>query len=205
MDVTIRIKFFMDYVCEWCFLGYEILKKLRGKYDFDLEMYPLEIHPDTPAYGIPMDQHISDKKKWIDQLNQLGNPYGVYLADKDIFSNTRNALLVGQYAKTLGIQTKFTDVLWTMYMMEGHNISRREMVEQAALKAGFSFEQVQDAFLDPIYYAALLRNQQYQLAFGTDQVPAFVVNEKYIMVGAQSLDTWEELFQKLKNEMGNLI
>ena len=79
------------------------------------------------------------------------------------------------------------------------------MVEWAALKAGFSFEQVQDAFLDPIYYAALLRNQQYQLAFGTDQVPAFVVNEKYIMVGAQSLDTWEELFQKLKNEMGNLI
>ena len=56
------------------------------------------------------------------------------------------------------------------------------------------------AFEDPIYYAALERNQQYQHSFGTDQVPAFVINEKYIMIGAQSKDTWEQLFQKIKEE-----
>lgn len=205
MDATIRIKFFMDYICEWCFLGYEILKKLNGKYEFNLEMYPLEIHPDTPIDGMPMSRHISDKKKWTAQLNQLGNPYGIHLADKDIFSNTRNALIVGQYAKTIGRQKEFTDVLWAMYMEEGHNISSQEMVKHVALEAGLSLAQVQEAFTDPIYQAALLRNQQYQQAFGTDQVPAFVINEKYIMIGAQSLDTWEELFQKIKSEMGNLM
>lgn len=90
-------------------------------------------------------------------------------------------------------------------MEEGHNISSQEMVKHVALEAGLSLAQVQEAFTDPIYQAALLRNQQYQQAFGTDQVPAFVINEKYIMIGAQSLDTWEELFQKIKSEMGNLM
>lgn len=85
-------------------------------------------------------------------------------------------------------------------MVEGDNISGRRAVEKIAREAGFTLEQMKEAFTDPIYGCALERNQQYQQAFGTDQVPAFVVNEKYIMIGAQSLGTWEELFKKLEKE-----
>lgn len=200
MQTTISIKFFMDYICEWCFLGYGILKKLRGKYDFDLEIYPLEIHPDTPPDGMPMSWHVHNKKRWVDQLNQLGERYGIHLKNKEIFANTRNALIAGQYAKTVGKAEEYTEALWKAYMEEGKNISGKKAVEEIACGIGIMPGQLQEAYTDSVYGCALARNQQYQQAFGTDQVPAFVVNEKYIMIGAQSADTWEKLFQKLKEE-----
>ena len=198
--MQIRIKFFMDYVCEWCYLGYGILKDLRKAYDFDLELYPIEIHPDIPENGMPMIWHVHNKKKWTDQLNQLGEPYGIHFINKETFSNTKNALILGQYAKTTGKMSDYTDCLWDSYMVKGMNISDKTAIYSIGHNAGFGDEQMNTAFEDPIYYAALERNQQYQHSFGTDQVPAFVINEKYIMIGAQSKDTWEQLFQKIKEE-----
>ena len=196
----IRIKFFMDFICEWCFLGYGILKQLQKEYDFDLELYPLEIHPDTREDGIPMVWHIHNKKHWVNQLNKLGEPYGIYLLDKDIFANTHNALLVGQYAKTIGKLEEYTEALWERYMHDGVNISSREAVEEVAKSIGIGEENLAKAFEDPIYAAALERNQAYQQMHGTDQVPTFVVNDSYIMIGAQSADTWRDLFALLAKE-----
>ena len=51
---------------------------------------------------MPMSWHVHNEKRWVDQLNRLGEQYGLHLKNKEIFANTRNALIVGQYAKTVG-------------------------------------------------------------------------------------------------------
>ena len=200
MATTIRIKFFMDYICEWCCLGYRILQQLADEYDFDLELYPLEIHPDAPERGMPMDWHIDNKEEWMLRMNQLGAPYGITFKDKYYFANTHNALIMGQYAKTHNKHREYTDLLWRIYMEEGRNISDRKVIEEIAYRLGFTMAQVEEAFTSGIYEAAMYRNKQYHQSFGTDQVPCFVVNEEYIMIGAQSADTWRELFAQIEKE-----
>lgn len=203
MKPVIRIKFFMDYICEWCYLGYNILDQLHDRYDFDLELLPLEIHSDTPQNGMPMDWHVENKEIWIDKMNQLGAPYGIHLLNKDIFANTRNALIFGQFAKTRGRIEEYTKQLWKVYMEQGRNISSRDVIKEVAYRCGFTTSDFSEVFENPGPYAAALeRNMQYRALFGSDQVPTFVINEDYIMVGAQSAETWEQLFAQIAKEQG---
>jgi predicted DsbA family dithiol-disulfide isomerase len=210
----ISIKFFMDYICEYCFLGFHTLQTLKKEYDFDVEYMLLEIHPDTPKEGATMDWHMRDlgagvredgtqedvtehRAYWVSTLNQIAAPLGIVIPNKNLFANTRNALLAGQYAKQVGKGEEFTRAIWDYYMLGMHDISSREAVETVAEGVGIPRAELAAAFEDPIYRAELLANQQLQLAFGTDRVPCFVVNNEFLIVGNKPLDTWRQLFGEL--------
>lgn len=194
----IKIKFFMDYICEWCCLGRGVLLTLQDRYKFDVEYHLVEIHPDTPENGMPFERHLRHPERWIAQMNQLGAPYQISFLDKKIFANTKNALILGQYAQKLGKINIYTDLLWQAYMQEGKNISSQETVKEIGYRAGISPFQAHEAFIDPHYYASILKNQCLLQNYGTDQVPTFIVNEEYMMIGAQSATTWEKLFETLR-------
>ena len=164
----IKIKFFMDYICEWCCLGRGVLLTLQDRYKFDVEYHLVEIHPDTPENGMPFERHLRHPERWIAQMNQLGAPYQISFLDKKIFANTKNALILGQYAQKLGKINIYTDLLWQAYMQEGKNISSQETVKEIGYRAGISPFQAHEAFIDPHYYAGILKNQCLLQNYGTD-------------------------------------
>mgnify|MGYP002087251553 CR=1 FL=1 len=127
---------FLDVICEWCYLAKGILDSLRGRYDLDVTLLFMEIHPDAPEGGMPMSWHIPEPKKFFAMLNAMGAPYGVRFRDRDVFSNTRKALLAAEYAKSIGKGENFLRAIWRAYMEEGKNISEEAVIEEAAMTAG---------------------------------------------------------------------
>ena len=57
-----RVTMFLDVICEWCYLAKGILDSLRGRYDLDVTLLFMEIHPDAPEGGMPMSWHIPEPK-----------------------------------------------------------------------------------------------------------------------------------------------
>lgn len=193
----IQIKMFTDIICEWCYLARNILDTLHDSYDFKVDCLWYEIHPETPPLGIPMKQHNIRYKHFFKVLNERGAPYGLELACKEHFANTHHALLMMIYAREAGKGGSFLRSVWDAYMKQGHDISTPEQVAELALSVGISPAGIQQAFSNPHYADVLEHNYQLSLAYDTKSVPAFIVNNEYLLTGVQSHDTWEQLFDKI--------
>ncbi|MBZ0253045.1 MAG: DsbA family protein, partial [Candidatus Methylomirabilis sp.] len=52
----VRIAAFSDTICPYCYIGKRRIDQLAESFDFDIEWIPFEIHPETPAGGIPIEK-----------------------------------------------------------------------------------------------------------------------------------------------------
>ena len=51
--MALKIVMFSDYICPFCYVGFETMRRLKREFDFQLEWRGFQIHPDWPAEGIP--------------------------------------------------------------------------------------------------------------------------------------------------------
>ncbi len=54
--MALKIVMFSDYICPFCYVGFETIRRLKPEFDFQLEWRGFQIHPDWPAEGIPADK-----------------------------------------------------------------------------------------------------------------------------------------------------
>ena len=54
--MALKIVMFSDYICPFCYVGFETIRRLKSEFDFQLEWRGFQIHPDWPAEGIPADK-----------------------------------------------------------------------------------------------------------------------------------------------------
>ena len=47
--MALKIVMFSDYICPFCYVGFETIRKLKPEFDFQLEWRGFQIHPDWPA------------------------------------------------------------------------------------------------------------------------------------------------------------
>lgn len=195
-----KIIMFTDFVCEWCYLGKRILDTLKNKYEFEIEYKFMEIHPDTPPEGMPFTYHLHFPKRFFDMINKLGEPYNVHIADKEIFANTRNSLLLAEYAKDVGKLDTYINLVWDKYMLEGDNISREDILQNIVMSIGISPQNVSRALSNPRYSEELENSDMLHRRYECNGVPTFIVNGVYRLTGAQSAEKWIELFEKIQKQ-----
>lgn len=198
-----KIKMFMDYVCEFCYLSYCMLDKLKKEFDIEIDYILFEIHTETPKNGIPMKSHMPQKTRFTNNINKILQDYNKAILDKEIFSNTRNALILGVYLKEIGKIDIYNKYLWKKYMEDGENISSINDLYDISLKLGISPNKLNEILNDPIYLKVLDMNHDGSNLYGIKGVPSFIINDEYIMRGCQSENTWIELFKKIDYDRVN--
>jgi len=198
----INVIMFTDFICEWCYLGKHVLDTLKDRYTFTVDYRFMEIHPDTPVHGMPFTKHLHFPERFFNRINQLGEPYGIHICNKDIFANTHNALLLAEYARSVGKLDQYIDLVWDKLMLEGVNISEEGILQNIVMKIGMSPRDVSAALESPVYAEALDLNEDLHRQYGCNGVPSFIVNGEYRLTGAQSADTWIRLFTIIENESG---
>lgn len=195
-----KIIMFTDFVCEWCYLGKRILDTLKHRYEFEVEYKFMEIHPDTPPEGMPFTYHLHFPNRFFDMINKLGEPYGIHIANKDIFANTNKALLLAEYAKDIGKLDTYMNLIWDKYMVEGINISREDILQNIVMNIGINPRNVSKALSNPRYSEELENSSLLYKRFECNGVPTFIVNCEYRLTGAQSAEKWIELFEKIQKQ-----
>lgn len=193
----IKVVMLLDLICEWCCLAHSILSTLSDDYELDMHYLFMEIHPDAPPYGMPMEWHVEKAEEFYNLLNAIGEPYGIHFFHRDVFSNTHLALRVAEYAKTQGKGEQFLKQVWQLYMFEGKNISDPAVIAEAARKSGLPPQGMDRALIDPQTEQSLLQNAKYNDDLGFDgNVPVFIINDKYTFSGVHSAETLREIINK---------
>ncbi len=194
---TIKVKMFSDYMCAWCYLADTMLNSLRSEYDFTVEHIGFELHGATPENGEDMSLHHPGTPQTIAYINQLGAPYGLHLCDLPILANTKKALTVGEYAKSIGKGKAYVHAMWKAYLENGRNISLLPEIKSAAKAAGITPQEVENALQAPQYQESLQHNMESGLAYSLSSVPTFIINDEYKLTGAQQPDVFRKIFDEI--------
>lgn len=193
----IKIKMFSDYMCAWCYLADTILSSLKSQFNFEIEHIGFELHTGTPKYGENMNLNHPNTPQTIDYINHLGKPYGLKLCELPILANTKRALIVGEYAKTIEKSKAYVQAMWKAYMVEGKNISILSEIEKVAQTVGIECQEVKNALHSPQYAENLQRNRVNALKYNVTSVPTFIINEKYKVTGAQKAEVFKKIFEEI--------
>lgn len=123
--------------------------------------------------------------------------YGLPFNPGPLGQNSRDALIVEQYAIAQGVGLAFHDAVMKAYWQRGENIESHDVLQALALSVGLGADAVRQALENPQYVQAVDDDHAQALAYGLGGVPATVLAERYLISGAQPYAVFEETVQKL--------
>lgn len=207
----IAIDIVSDVVCPWCIIGYQGLATaaaaLSDRADIVVRWHPFELAPDTPAegqllseytrerYGATPEQSSRNRTRLVETGKALGIDFR-YSSDSRIY-NSHKAHELLTWAGERGRQTALKLALFQAYFTDQANIADDALLLDTVESVGLDRNEAAAILADRRYAAAV----DAEVAHWHDQnvtgVPAFIIDGKYMVPGAQDAETFERVLEKV--------
>jgi predicted DsbA family dithiol-disulfide isomerase len=158
-----------------------------------------EIHPETPPEGEPLAVRLPDID-WdgmYENLRRAGSQYQIMFGAVTLLANSRLAMEASEFARDHGKYDLYSEKVFQAYFTEARDIGRKDVVMEVAAAAGLDVEALQEALLERRYAQRLRESYEEGQRYNITGVPAFIINGKYKIVGAQPLEVFRDA---LKNQ-----
>ena len=212
--VPLRIDIVSDVVCPWCIIGLKQVEKaltLVGQ-DIAAETYwhPFELNPNMVPEGEDTAEHIAriygstpeQSRANRSRLSDIGNSVGFafnYGEGMRIYNtfNAHKLLTIFGSERGWRAQTALKMALFTAYFQDRRDVSDIDVLCDIAETQGMD----RDVALAWINDAALTTSVRAEMAHWIDQnitgVPAIIFDQKYMVPGAQSAETFADVINKV--------
>lgn len=190
---ALLVTVFSDYICPFCYIGDLRLDRLREHFDLKINWMLLEIHPDTPAVGMPVAALGYSDERWrlmLDNLTRLAAEEGVALRQPPFNANSHLALLLAEAAKHAGADLfyRLHRRLFEAYFAQGRNIGDERVLRELAAGCGLPSGVVEEAWSDPVHAARLQENLVAAGRYGVRATPTVFFSEQLRLDGALPYD-----------------
>ena len=130
-----------------------------------------------------------------ERFAQAGLPYDV---PAEIVPNTRLALRLTELARARGLHEPFHDRLMEAYWEQATNIGDPDELRRLAAEVGLAADDVEQTIADPdTYLDVVLDSTRQAQALGITGIPAFVLDRRLLVLGAQPFEVFERAFAQL--------
>lgn len=206
----IKVDIISDPICPWCFIGKTRLDRALERnpnHEFLIEWHPFQLNPEMPEEGMDRREYLETKFggkdgaiKVYSQIDQTAQADGLTLDFAGIkrTPNTLDAHRLIHWAGIEGKQNAVVDRLFKAYFKEGRDISEHSVLVRIASAAGLDGNAVQkllDSEADKEDIKARDANARTK---GVTGVPCFIVDNHYVVNGAQPLELWESVIQEIE-------
>jgi predicted DsbA family dithiol-disulfide isomerase len=197
---------FSDFICPFCYIGFEVTRQLKPEFNFELEWHGYEIHPEWPEDGIAPERAFASmdmetrRAAW-ERILEMASSVGLEMKSPARLCNSRNALAAGEYAKDAGRAAQFAERIFRAYFCEGADIGDPAILAALGAEAGLDPIAVAEAIKSPKYDMRLKNNAMIAHSRGVDGVPTFFLGE-YALRGAQSIDTMRKILVRAQEIFG---
>ena len=183
-------------------MGERRLARLSEEFDVHVERRFLEIHPETPAEGMPVSELGYPPERWVrmmENLNRMGEAEGIVFSDRTFTTNSHKSLLLAEAAKEEGqeIFEALNEGLFRAYFTEGRNIGDPQVLRDVAQAVGVSAGRIGQAWSDAAYEKRLARDHEAAAEIGITGIPTFIVDGRWIIEGAVPVEMLREVAQKI--------
>ena len=205
----VKIDIVSDIACPWCAIGYarleQAMQQLKDKMSFTVEWHAFELNPDPAGDGQPILQALSQKygrsveemEQTQAQMQQIAEGLGLNFSalQERHTRNTLDAHRLVKWAGEQGKQTEMKKALFEAYFGEDAVITDPEVLVSLVESIGLEGETARKVLESDQYVETVREDEAKFQRAGINSVPAFIINEQYLISGAQEPET---LVQSLK-------
>jgi predicted DsbA family dithiol-disulfide isomerase len=198
--MALKLVMFSDFICPFCYIGFETVRKLKPEFDLEVDWHGFQIHPEWPAEGMAasayrpgMDPE-ARRAIWR-RIEAMAEATGFTMKQPHVLANSRVALEAAEFAQQCGVGEAFEERVYRAYFNEGLNIGSQGVVAELAAEAGMDRNDLNLAIESNRYVERLRDNASDAHTRGVSGVPTFFVGE-YALVGAQSERDMRQILQR---------
>ena len=197
--MSIKIKIFSDYIWPFCYVGKGIVEKLETEYDLEVEWLGLEIHPETPKQGVSLSEKFSkpNLENMMHNLNSSGSLYGISFGKLDLMANSHNALEAAEFARANGKIKEYHSSLMDAYFRDLKDIGDLQVLSDLGEPLGLDKEELIYAVKNRTYETTLNNSSNDAHRMNINSTPTFIIDGKYTIAGAQPIDAFRKILDKL--------
>ena len=206
---TLKIDIVSDIVCPWCVIGFKNLKKamheLQTELNFEISWKPYELHPEIPQEGYDKKLYMQQKfgsssgRSPYNEITKIGESVGFEFnfSKTERIPNTFMAHRLLWKAEQYNLQTELSEALFRAYFSEGLNIGSKEILAEVSELVGMDKEEVIN-FLDSKEGGQEIADLEMNfIEKSIGAVPAYFINDKYIIQGGQEPETFVSFLKKI--------
>ena len=163
---------------------------------------PFDLHPEYPPEGIQRAElHARYGDAFQERLKQSFVASGlIYNPPPDVVPNTMRALRVTELAREFGLQRDVHDRLMRAYWEEARNIGDSEELLALAVEAGLDHKEAAEVITGDIYQERVLASTAQAQSIGITGIPAFLLDGRFLVLGAQPRGVFEEALAQLDRQ-----
>lgn len=200
----IQLDIWSDVVCPFCYIGKRHFEKALAQFpDRDqvkINWHSFQLDPFAPIpqplnvyqmlakkYGRDEDWARSANERVILMAKSAGLEFNM---EKMIPANSFDAHRLIHLAKTQNLQDQVHEKLFSAVFEEGKDISDHATLIQIGKEIGLDEKIVREMLKSTDFKEEVNRDRDQAVSGGINAVPAFVFNQKYLVSGAQPVETF---------------
>ena len=208
---TLQIDIVSDIACPWCAIGYarleQAMRELTDEIDFTIEWHAFELNPDKSAEPQPILEALSRKygrsreEMEAAQTNMMNIAQDLGLnftkMQERYTANTYDAHRLVKWAGERGRQTEMKNAFFEAYFGRAEDVSDADVLVACVEAIGLDGEEARTILGSDDFSDAVRADEaRYQQA-GVSAVPAFIINQQYMISGAQEPQSLIEAFREI--------
>lgn len=206
--MNVRIDFFADLVCPWCYVGWEALKRAaeaRPSVACSVKWRNYLLNPEAPTEGVDRKEYFNgryepEKLAAIHAtLMQAADAAGVplNLSAPTRLPNSLDAHRLIHWAAGQQLAELVIDELFAAYWVEGRDIGELDVLAEIADDAGLDAALVRELLATPADRSSVLTLHVAAVRSGITGVPVAILNGKAVLMGAESPENYGEAIDRV--------
>ena len=216
MIKKLRIEIVSDVSCPWCVIGYRALDAalidLGIRQSTELYWKPFQLNPDMPPAGQNRSEHIQQKyginkqqsdaaRKHIEDRGKELD-YHFNFSDTGRVHNTFDAHRLIHWAAESGLQTELKLALFDLFFIDQGNTSDQPSLVNTAKAVGLDVRQAEEILHSDKYSKEVTADLELANQRGISAVPCFIFDNKFMISGGQSIDTFKQAITEMLDSDG---
>ena len=210
----LRIDIISDVVCPWCIIGYQQVQMALAMIDQPVAAetwwHPFELNPNMPPEGEDTAEHIARKygstpeqsRANRQRLSDIGESVGFafnYGEGMRIYNTFKAHKLLTVFGAERGLQaqTGLKMALFKAYFQERRDVSDMAVLAEIAEQHGMEASVAHAWMLDESLTQGVRAEQRQWLDENITGVPAIIFDQKFMVPGAQSAETFAGVIGKV--------
>ncbi len=172
---------------------------MRRRFGAEVTWLPFDLHPEYPPEGLPRQQLLDRYGPGMtghvgEMFERVGLTYNPH---PEVVPNTRLALRLTELARDRGLHEPVHDRLMDAYWQEARDIGDADTLRGLAAEAGL--DDVDAVLEGDAYEDRVLASTSQAQQLGIHAIPAFVLDSKLLVLGAQPEAAFEQAFEQLRD------
>ena len=173
---------------------------LARRFGVGVTWLPFDLHPEYPATGLPRERLLARYgERMTERMRATFAARGLdYNPHPEVVPNTMAALRLSELARDLGRHDEVHDRLMDAYWADAQDLGDPAVLRALAAELGLPDGEVEDVLGSERYRDRVEESTRQAVSIGANAVPAFLLDRRLLVLGAQPDAVFEQAFAQLE-------